>query len=156
MSIDIEALLLLAESFRISKWELDNIIWHERSTNPEVLLQFLRRIEYLRTIENPTIEIKQELTALEELADDMDQDSCEELFDQNDETVRHQFIERLARQGALETLCNNAISIDTMEQMCKLAPNDFILTAKRSQDLINSIQELVIQGETLSNDVAGA
>jgi hypothetical protein len=40
--------------------------------------------------------------------------------------------------------------------MCKLSPSDFIITAKRTQDLINSIHELVIQGETLSSDVAGA
>ena len=43
-----------------------------------------------------------------------------------------------------------------MNAMCKLSPNDFILAAKRSQDIINSIRELVIQGETLSDDVAGA
>jgi hypothetical protein len=56
----------------------------------------------------------------------------------------------------LETLCKNEISIATMTTMCKLSPNDFVLAAKRSQDIINAIQELVIQGETLSKDVAGA
>ena len=156
MSLDVEYLISLAESSQISKWELDNIVWHERTTNPEVLLRFLKRIEDLQSLDNPTILHTEELKILSELADDMDQSECEELFSQSDEIVRHRFIESLARQGALETLCNNAVSIDTMEKMCKLSPNDFILAAKRSQDLINSIQELVIQGETLSDDVAGA
>jgi hypothetical protein len=43
-----------------------------------------------------------------------------------------------------------------MNTACKLSPNDFILCAKRTQDLINAIQGLVIKGETLSSDVAGA
>lgn len=156
MSLDVEYLISLAESSQISKWELDNIVWHERTTNPEVLRQFLKRIKDLESLKAPTPLHEAELAILIELANDMDQDECEEMFSQDDEVVRHRFIESLARQGALETLCNNAISIETMEKMCKLSPNDFILAAKRSQDLINSIQELVIQGETLSSDVAGA
>lgn len=156
MSLDVEYLISLAESSQTSKWELDNIIWHERTTNPEVLLQFLKRIEYLQSLKAASLTQKAELQILTELADELDQEECEELFSQDDEVVRQRFIEALARQGALETLCNNAISIETMEKMCKLSPNDFILAAKRSQDLINSIQELVIQGETLSSDVAGA
>ena len=142
MTLDIKNLLKIATASQVSKWELDTITWAERKTNPEVLTRFLQRIESLQI--------------LKELADDMDQEECEELLSHDDEVVKQRFIESLARQGALETLCKNEVSIDTMEKMCKLSPNDFILTAKRSQDLINSIQELVIQGETLSNDVAGA
>lgn len=156
MSLDIDRLISLAESSQVSKWELDNIVWNERTSNPDVLLKFLKRIEYLTSLEAPSIACKEELRILKEFANEMDQDECESIFVTEDEHAKHRFIENLARQGALETLCNNAITIDTMEKMCKLSPNDFILTAKRSQDLINSIQELVIQGETLSNDVAGA
>jgi hypothetical protein len=156
MTIDIKKLLALSASPELSRWELDNIVWNERTSNPDVLVQFLQRIETLKKPGKKASTEKQELSILESLAEDMDQTVCEELLSGDDEIVRQRFIEKLARKGALETLCNNAISIETMEQMCKLAPNDFILTAKRSQDLINSIQELVIQGETLSNDVAGA
>lgn len=157
MILDIENLLSIAETASVNKWELSNIVWSERTTNPEVLVEFLQRINTLKTSSDLlTSAEKRELEILEELADDMDQEECEELLSKNDEDVRQRFVESLARQGALETLCNNAVSIDTMEKMCKLSPNDFILAAKRSQDLINSIRELVIQGETLSDDVAGA
>lgn len=158
MSLDIKKLLEMTNNSQVSKWELDTIIWNERTTDPEVLKKFLFRIESLQsvTLKKLSDAERQELQILKELADSMDQDACEELLSQDDEVVKQRFIESLARQGALETLCKNEISIDTMEKMCKLSPNDFILTAKRSQDLINSIQELVIQGETLSNDVAGA
>ena len=156
MTLDIKNLLKIATASQVSKWELDTITWAERKTNPEVLTRFLQRIESLQSLKKPTDAERQELEILKELADDMDQEECEELLSHDDEVVKQRFIESLARQGALETLCKNEVSIDTMEKMCKLSPNDFILTAKRSQDLINSIQELVIQGETLSNDVAGA
>lgn len=156
MSLDIDILLVMATDSSTSKWELDNIVYHERLSNPAVLLDFLRRIKELKALDNPSPAESQELEILEGLAEDMDQDECEDLLSQDDEIVRQRFVENLARQGALETLCNNAVSIDTMQKMCKLSPNDFILTAKRSQDLINSIRELVIQGETLSEDIAGA
>jgi hypothetical protein len=156
MSLDIKKLLEVASASQVSKWELDTIIWNDRATDPDALKRFLSRIEHLESLKKPTDVDRQELEILQELADDMNQDDCEQLLSQDDEVVKQRFIEALARQGALETLCKNEVSINTMEKMCKLSPNDFILTAKRSQDLINSIQELVIQGETLSNDVAGA
>jgi len=154
MSLDIEHLLEIA-STRVSKWELDTIVWNDRMSNPTTLVNFLTRIKELEVTQTTDADA-QELAILQELANEMDQDECEQLLSGDDEIVKQRFIEELARQGALETLCNNALSIDTMEKMCKLSPNDFILAAKRSQDLINSIQELVIQGETLSSEMAGA
>ena len=81
---------------------------------------------------------------------------CEALLNLDDEQVQQNFIEDLARQVALETLANNKVSIYLIETMCKLSPSDFILCSKRTQDLINSIKEFVIQGETLSDEVASA
>ena len=156
MSLNIDILISLGESTQINKWELDNVVWNERTTNPDNLLKFLKRIEYLASLQAPNAVQKAELKILNELADEMDQEECENLFAIDEDVAKNRFIENLARQGALETLCNDAISMDTMEKMCKLSPNDFILASKRSQDLINSVQELVIQGETLSNEVAGA
>jgi hypothetical protein len=153
--LDIDHLLQVASSAGPTKWELDTIVWNDRSTNPKTLVKFLQRIKELEISQDNDAEV-QEFAILTELASEMDQDDCEELLSANDYIAKQQFLEDLARQGALQTLCNDQISIETMTNMCKLPPEDFILTAKRSQDLINSIRELVIQGETLSNDIAGA
>jgi len=139
-----------------SRWELDNIIYNDRTTNPETLLAFLHRIQVLRDENEPSEEKAAELAILEELAEDLDQDECLEILSKDDDIVRQNFIENLARRGAIEVLCKEKVSEETMNMTCKLSPSDFILTAKRTQDLINSIRELVIQGETLSRDVAGA
>lgn len=141
---------------RISRWELDNIIWNDRTTNPETLIAFLERVKLLENNLKKTEQEKLELEILLEFAESLDLDECKELLSTDDDLVQQHFIENLARRGALETLCDNKLSIETMNTMCKLSPSDFILTAKRSQDIINSIRELVIQGETLSDDVAGA
>jgi len=90
------------------------------------------------------------------LAQELDQAECEQLMSDDDELAQQNFIEDLARRSAVEVLTRDKVTFETMNVMCKLAPNDFILTAKRTQDIINSIHELVIQGETLSRDVAGA
>jgi len=139
-----------------NRWELDNIEWHDRTSNPKTLIAFLERIKSLQTLTNPTESAQAELAILEELAEDLDLQECKELLSNDDDIARQQFIENIARKGAIETLCNNKLDVETLDIMCRLSPNDFILAAKRSQDIINSVRELVIQGETLSDDVAGA
>jgi hypothetical protein len=151
IKVNIDALIAKANAGP-SRWELDNIVWNDRATNSNTLRAFLKRIEELRIHEPSSPELK----ILESLAQDLDPFECDELLSDADDVVQQNFIENLARIGALEILTNNKISFETMNTMCKLNPTDFILTAKRTQDIVNSIHELVIQGETLSNDVAGA
>jgi hypothetical protein len=153
--LDVDQLLEFAEA-NPSKWFIDTIVYGDRTTNPKTLVEFLSRIKHLRSMTVYSTADKAELTILEELAKELDANDCKLLLSGDDELTQQQYLENLARQGALETLCNNQLSIDTMVNMCKLSPNDFILAAKRSQDIINAIRELVIQGETLSTDVAGA
>jgi hypothetical protein len=153
--LNTEKLLVLA-SAGTSRWELDNITWHDRASNPETLISFLERIQFLENIEDRKAKEDRELDSLIDLANDLDEEECVQLLSNDDEIVQQTFIENLARTSALEVLTNDRISFETMNTMCKLSPSDFILTAKRTQDLINSIHELVIQGETLSSDVAGA
>lgn len=153
--LNTEKLLALA-SAGTSRWELDNITWHDRASNPETLISFLERIQFLENIEDRNSKEDRELDSLIDLANDLDEEECVQLLSNDDEIVQQTFIENLARTSALEVLTNDRISFETMNTMCKLSPSDFILTAKRTQDLINSIHELVIQGETLSSDVAGA
>jgi hypothetical protein len=140
----------------LSRWELDNIVWNDRTSNPNTLLDFLSRINYLKELEELNSNQETELDILIDLANDLDEAECIELLSDDDELAQQRFIETLARQSAIEVLTNERVSFETMNTTCKLSPNDFILCAKRTQDLINAIRELVIQGETLSGDVAGA
>ena len=140
-----------------SKWELDSIIYHDRTSNAKTLAKFLTRIQDLQALKtNATAGEQQELDYLLALLEDLDADECLELSDQTDDDNKNTFIEDLARTSAIEILTSGRIGFETMNTACKLPPNDFILCAKRTQDLINAIQGLVIKGETLSMDVAGA
>ena len=155
LELDIDGILSKAQ-LGISRWELDNIKWSDRASNPKTLFDFLTRIQELESLEKLTDLETQELEILVDLSNDLDEEECVNLLSNDDEVVQQNFIESLARQSALEVLTNGRVGFDTMTITCKLSPTDFILTAKRTQDLISAIQELVIQGETLSNDVAGA
>lgn len=139
-----------------SKWELDNIVWHDRGTDPKTLTSFLERIDHLRSKKDASSDEKLELEYLLDLLDDMEEEDCLELLDSNEDTSKDVFIERLARNSAIQVLTNGKMDFETMTMACKLSPNDFILCAKRTQDIINAIHGLVIKGETLSQDVAGA
>lgn len=139
-----------------SKWELDTIIWADRTSDLKVLVKFLTRVEELRTKTDLTPPEKEELKHLLELVGDLDKTECESLLNQTEEESKESYLEDLARTCAIEVLTNGKLSFDTMSISCRLSPNDFILCAKRTQDLINAIHGLVIKGETLSKDVAGA
>jgi len=139
-----------------SKWELDTIIWNDRLSNPEILINFLLRIQELQAIKKRSASLQQELDFLLDLLDDIEDTDVEVLINRTDNDARDAFIEELAKVSAIEVLTGGKLSFETMNTACKLSPNDFILCAKRTQDLINAIQGLAIKGETLSNDVAGA
>jgi len=98
----------------------------------------------------------QELTHLLELLDEMEESDINELIERSEEEAHDAFIENLAKKSALEVLTNGRVDIETLNTSCKLSPNDFILCAKRTQDLLVTIHGLVIKGESLSEDVAGA
>ena len=139
-----------------SKWELDSIVYYDRTSNLSTLAKFLTRIQDLQTLKTKaTAEEKQELGYLVELLEELDEEECLELLDKTEEDYKTSFIEDLARTSAIEILTGGKISYESMNTACKLSPTDFILCAKRTQDLINAIQGLVIKGETLSMDVAG-
>lgn len=138
-----------------SKWEFDNIIWVDRLSTPECLTEFLSRIEFLQA--NAATEAEnRELEILLELLEPMSEEDCIALLNQSEEQAKETFIENLARTSAIEVLTKDRVSFETLSTSCKLSPNDFILCAKRTQDIINAIHGLVIKGETLSNEVAGA
>ncbi|NBO27902.1 MAG: hypothetical protein EBX47_07415 [Synechococcaceae bacterium WB8_1B_057] len=139
-----------------SKWELDNIIYWDRTTNPKTLHDFLTRLQSLSKKSDLNKSELNEKTYLLELLEDLDFDECQVLLEDDEEEIKLRFIENLARTCAIETLTNGRLDIETMNTACKLSPNDFIICAKRTQDLINAIHSLVIKGETLSKDVAGA
>ena len=140
-----------------SKWELDTVVYHDRLSNPATLSSFLTRIQDLQTLKTQTsLSEEQELSYLLEMLEDLEEEDCLELIDRTEEEAKISFIEELARTSAIEVLTGGKISFESMNTACKLSPNDFILCAKRTQDLINAIQGLAIKGETLSNDVAGA
>lgn len=156
--MNIEQINELVENLNVgpSKWELDNIIYWDRTTNPKTLFDFLNRIKILSKKSDLTKFEESELTNLLSLLEDLDFDECQILLEDDEEEIKLRFIENLARTCAIETLTNGRLDIETMNTACKLSPNDFIICAKRTQDLINAIHSLVIKGETLSKDVAGA
>ena len=139
-----------------SKWELDTITWYDRLSNPTALVKFLSRVQELQAIKKRTVDVQQELDNLLVLLDEIDDTDIVDLINRSEEDARDSFIEDLAKVSAIEVITNGKLSFETMNTACKLSPNDFIRCAKRTQDLLNSIQGLVVKGETLSKDVAGA
>ncbi len=139
-----------------SKWELDNVVYHDRATNPETLVAFLTRIEKLDSSSLRTAAEEQELKNLTELLSEMEESDIFDACYATEDNAKESFIENLARVSAIQVLTDGKMDYEIMNTACKLSPNDFILCAKRTQEIINSIRGLVIKGETLSQDVPQA
>lgn len=137
-----------------SKWELDNITWADRTTDPLVLSKFFQRIEELKLASSRAA--TQELAILLELLEDISEEDVNLLVTQTEDAAKSYFIERLARVSAIEILADNKLSFCTMETTCKLGHNDFILCATRAQELINTVQGMMIKSESLSEDIPQA
>lgn len=139
-----------------SKWELDNVVYHDRGSNPETLAEFLNRIKELegRSVRNSSEE--NELKNLLEILDEMEETDVFDACYQTEDDAKESYIENLARISAIQVLTNGKMDYETMNTACKFSPNDFILCAKRTQEIINAIRGLVIKGETLSQDVPQA
>ncbi len=73
--LDIDSILQYAP-VGPSRWELDNIVWNDRTTNPKTLVEFLQRIKVLQTAKDLLPEHQRELEILEELAEDLDIHAC--------------------------------------------------------------------------------
>jgi len=54
--LDVNKLLGLANTGP-SRWELDNIVYSDRTTNPVTLRKFLERIQELRTTDAKSVEL---------------------------------------------------------------------------------------------------
>lgn len=139
-----------------TKWELDNIIYSDRTINKSTLESFLLKIQTLENKEDLSLNEKVELKYLKELLDELEDEDIDNLINQEEDESIDTFIETLARKSALESLTMGRLNYNTLDIACRLSPNEFILCAKRTQDLMNSIQGLVVKGENLSKDVAGA
>ena len=139
-----------------SKWELDNVVYHDRHQNPETLSTFLNRIQELGSNSNKTSKEEKELKNLTELLDEIEEADIFDACYQSEDDAKETFIENIARMSAIQVLTNGKMDYEVMNTACKLSPNDFILCAKRTQELINSIRGLVIKGEMLSQDVPQA
>jgi hypothetical protein len=137
-----------------SKWELDNIIWSDRTADPQVLSKFLQRIEELQQASSRAA--TQELTILLELLEEINDYEVELLVDQTEAAAKSQYIEKLARVSAVEILSDNKLSFNTIDVTCKLGHNDFILCATRAQELITAVQSMMIKSESLSQDIPQA
>lgn len=137
-----------------SKWELDNITWADRTTDPQVLSKFLQRIEELQQLSSRAA--TQELAILLELLEEINDYEVELLVDQTEAAAKSQYIEKLARVSAVEILSDNKLSFNTIDVTCKLGHNDFILCATRAQELITAVQSMMIKSESLSQDIPQA
>lgn len=131
-----------------SRWELDSFVYNDRTTNPDTLRSFLLRIQELKNNCANDNE-KTELKILLELAESLDEEECIQLLSNSDDVVQTHYIEKLARLSALEVMSMGRTQLDTLSKMVKLSHSDFILVCKRTQELLDSIRDLAIQGENL-------
>jgi hypothetical protein len=119
--------------------------WFDIHYNREKLVSFFEKIEQLPQSD--------ELSILLQILDDHDSNKLKELLDGDETSVRLALIEKWAREASLDILYDGRYSKETLRFILNLPKEDYQLLLKRVEEIVNSVRDISIQSDTLTDIV---
>ena len=138
-----------------SKYELYYIKWNGIGFDKEKLIQFIKRIKWLKLLSIFSSSKREELQILLEIYNQYNKDTLKGILN-NDETIsRWALIEKWARIGAIDILLTNTYSRGTFTIISNLPIKDYQLVMKRIEEMVKLNREVTHQSDDISNDIPG-
>lgn len=138
-----------------SKYELYYIKWNGIGFDKEKLIQFIKRIKWLKIISIFSKSKREELKILLEIYNQYNEDTLKGILN-NDETIsRWALIEKWARIAAIDILLTNSYSRGTFTIISNLPIKDYQLIMKRIEEMVKLNREVTHQSDDISNDIPG-
>jgi hypothetical protein len=119
--------------------------WFDIHYNREKLVLFFEKIEQLPESD--------ELSILLKILDEHNSDKLKELLDGDETSVRLALIEKWAREASLDILYDGRYSKETLRFILNLPKDDYQLLLKRVEEIVNSVRDISIQSDTLTDIV---
>jgi hypothetical protein len=119
--------------------------WFDIHYNREKLVLFFEKIEQLPESE--------ELSILLKILDEHNSDKLKELLNGDETSVRLALIEKWAREASLDILYDGRYSKETLRFILNLPKEDYQLLLKRVEEIVNSVRDISIQSDTLTDIV---
>jgi hypothetical protein len=119
--------------------------WFDIHYNREKLVSFFEKIEQLPQSD--------ELSILLQILDDHNSDRLKELLNGDETSVRLALIEKWAREASLDILYDGRYSKETLRFILNLPKEDYQLLLKRVEEIVNSVRDISIQSDTLTDIV---
>lgn len=138
-----------------SKYELYYIKWNGINFDKDKLVQFIKRINFLKITSFFYKPHKEELIILKEIYHSYNQKTLEGLLN-NDETIsRNGLIEKWSRIAAIDILLTSTYSRATYTVISNLPIQDYQLVLKRIEELVKIGQNIRHQSDNISKDIPG-
>jgi hypothetical protein len=119
--------------------------WFDIHYNREKLVLFFEKIEQLPESE--------ELSILLKILDEHNSDKLKELLNGDETSVRLALIEKWAREASLDILYDGRYSKETLRFILNLPKQDYQLLLKRIEEIVNSVRDISIQSDTLTDSI---
>jgi hypothetical protein len=138
-----------------SYYESSNIIWKNIHFDKELLLKFIKRLNFVRFLSSFSKRYKDEYNNLLSILESKDQERIQGLLNNDEDICRASLIEKWSRIGAVELIIFGRYTKDTYTLISNLPIEDYILIEKRIRELINLVNDIRIEENNISNTTPG-
>lgn len=138
-----------------SKYVLYHITWNGIGFDKEKLIQFIKRIKFLRVVSIFSKSHKEELKILNEIYSMYDEKILNGLLSNDEKISKNGFIEKWSRIGAIDILLNGVYNRNTFTVISNLPIEDYQLICKRIEELVNYGRNITYQQDKITNNTPG-
>lgn len=138
-----------------SKYELYYIKWNGIGFDKDKLIQFVKRIKWLKLISIFSKSKREELKILLEIYNQYNEETLKGILNNDEAISRWALIEKWARIAAIDILLTNTFSRGTFTIISNLPIKDYQLVMKRIEEMVKLGREVTHQSEIISNEIPG-
>jgi hypothetical protein len=138
-----------------SKYELLHITWKGIEFDREQLIKFIKRIKLLKFLSIFSKQHKEELIILNEIYNLYDKRRINGLLNNESNISKWAIIEKWSRIAAVDLLLTGTYSRNTFTTISNFPVQDYQLTIKRIEELVDTGKNLTYQKDKISDNIPG-
>lgn len=137
------------------KYELQHITWKGIGFDKEQLIKFIRRIKLLKFLSIFSKQHKEEFVILNDIYNLYDRRRLNALLNNDPLISKSSIIEKWARIASVDILLTGTYSRNTFTTISNFPIQDYQLTIKRIEELVDVGKNLTYQKDKISDNIPG-
>lgn len=121
--------------------------WVDVHYNRDTVYKFFDRLKLLQKTDPDSLELKN----LQKVLEDHGEEYLQKFYQGDEEISRLAIIEKWSREGAIDILCKDRYSKQTLRNLLNLPVKDYQLVMKRVEEIVTSARSISIQDDNVGN-----